>query len=417
MSDQVEPTAVIGAGPHGLATAAYLRAAGVPTICFGEPLEFWRQHMPAGMILRSNKRSTHIADPAGRLTIDEYARSERRPVHEPLLIEEFIDYGLWYQRHAVPDLDQRKVTALELDGPGFSLVLGDGTRTSASRVVVAAGLVPFARIPRVFVDLGRNVVSHTFDHHDLATFAGKRLLVVGAGQSALESAALASEAGAEVELVARAEHIHWLWGDGSEEESPVPPPGPSTPPTDVGAGLGGWIAAAPDVFRRLPMRLQLRLAYNCIRPAGSGWLPPRLKRVTMTLKRRVVETSTTNGTVRVRLDDGTARTVDHVLLGTGYALDVTRYPFMTPTVLSRLKHQDGYPTLGPGLESSVPRLHFVGAAAAHSFGPVMRFVVGTHYDAPAVAQRASGRRQPPIRFACRLRDVRSASAAARAGSA
>ena len=47
----------------------------------------------------------------------------------------------------------------------------------------------------------------------------------------------------------------------------------------------------------------------------------------------------------------------------------------------------------------MPGLHFMGAAAAHSFGPIMRFVVGSWYSAPAVARRVAGRRQPPISFA------------------
>ena len=59
----------------------------------------------------------------------------------------------------------------------------------------------------------------------------------------------------------------------------------------------------------------------------------------------------------------------------------------------------GYPVLGAGLESSVPGLHFVGAPAAYSFGPVMRFVVGSWYAAPAIARRAADRRQPPVSFA------------------
>ena len=45
---------------------------------------------------------------------------------------------------------------------------------------------------------------------------------------------------------------------------------------------------------------------------------------------------------------------------------------------------DGASTLP---ESSVARLHFVGAYAALSFGPVMRFVSGTRYAARAVADR------------------------------
>jgi hypothetical protein len=31
------------------------------------------------------------------------------------------------------------------------------------------------------------------------------------------------------------------------------------------------------------------------------------------------------------------------------------------------------------MESSIPGLHFIGAAAAESFGPLMRFVSGTGY--------------------------------------
>ena len=87
-----------------------------------------------------------------------------------------------------------------------------------------------------------------------------------------------------------------------------------------------------------------------------------------------------------------------MLLGTGYKIDVRRYPFLARELAAELKLADGYPVLGPGLESSVGGLHFMGAAAAHSFGPIMRFVAGTWYAAPAVAGRAAHRRQPPIRF-------------------
>ena len=118
----------------------------------------------------------------------------------------------------------------------------------------------------------------------------------------------------------------------------------------------------------------------------------------VSLGRRALSAELSGGQVRVALDDSSERVVDHVLLGTGYALDVARYPFLAPELAREIAVTGGYPLLGPGLESSVPGLHFVGAAAAISFGPVMRFVVGTHYAAPAVARRAIGRAQPPARF-------------------
>jgi hypothetical protein len=52
---------------------------------------------------------------------------------------------------------------------------------------------------------------------------------------------------------------------------------------------------------------------------------------------------------------------------------------------------NGYPLLRPGMESSVPGLHFVGAPAAWSFGPIMRFVSGGWYTGRALAQVAGMR--------------------------
>jgi predicted ATP-grasp superfamily ATP-dependent carboligase len=393
--------AVIGAGPYGLAAVAHLRHAGVPVRVFGEPLEFWRKQMPAGMILRSRRRSSHIADPQRALTIDAYEAATGRSVSSPsLTLEEFIDYGLWFQRRAAPDLDRRKVERLERAGEGFRLVLEDGEQLDAARAVVAAGLFPFGHRPAPFDELPSAAVSHASEHCELTPFSGRSVLVVGSGQSALESAALLREAGAKVEVTARAPGIYWL-GDGNggvagrrSLRSRLP-----LPPTDVGGFATGWTAALPDVFRRLPARAKPVVSYRCIRPAGSGWLRPRLEGVPIAFAAAPVEARPAGGRVRVCLSDGSERTVDHVLLGTGYEIDIRRYPFLAPELAGSVEVAGGYPVLGPGLESSVSGLHFLGAPAAHSFGPIMRFVVGTWYAAPSLSARALGRRQRPLRQA------------------
>jgi cation diffusion facilitator CzcD-associated flavoprotein CzcO/predicted ATP-grasp superfamily ATP-dependent carboligase len=394
------PVVIIGAGPYGLAAAAHLRAAGFETRCFGEPLEFWRRQMPAGMVLRSRKRSSHIADPRRELAIEHYEQAEGKTVHTPsLLLEEFVDYGLWFQQRAVSDLDPRKVATVSRNADGFRVALEDGEELRAGRVVVAAGLSPFPHRPEPFASLPTSLQSHTSEHADLGVLSGKRVLVIGAGQSALESAALLHERGASVEVLARAPSIWWLGdgaaGVGAARRPRVPIP---LPPTDVGGRLTGWIAAAPDVFRRVPSALQPTVSERCIRPAGSGWLRPRLADVTVSYERFVIAAQQRNGEAHLVLDDGSERTVDHVLLGTGYTIDVTRYAFIAPELAAGLRLTDGYPVLGPGLESSVPGLHFLGAPAALSFGPIMRFIVGTWYAAPALTRRALGRAQPPIRF-------------------
>lgn len=84
--------------------------------------------------------------------------------------------------------------------------------------------------------------------------------------------------------------------------------------------------------------------------------------------------------LRLVLDDGSERVVDHALLATGFRVDVSRYEFLSPSILKQLETAGGYPVLRPGLESSIRRLHFVGKAAAWSFGPLLGFVSGTEFS-------------------------------------
>jgi len=124
--------AIIGAGPYGLSVAAHLRQAAVSTHVFGEPMSFWRQHMPKGMRLRSPWRASHLSDPAGALSLDALAGDRADPL-VPLPLETFAAYGLWFQERAVPDVDRRMVRVVSSSGDGFQLELTDGDVFTAKR--------------------------------------------------------------------------------------------------------------------------------------------------------------------------------------------------------------------------------------------------------------------------------------------
>lgn len=348
--------------------------------------------MPSGMLLRSSWGASHISDPHGRLTLDRYQEARGVRLATPVPLEGFVEYGKWFQRQTAPNLDQRRVEAVEPLARSFRLELEDGERVLARRVVIAAGIARFAWRPEQFQHLPRSLASHTSDHCDLGELSGRRVVVIGAGQSSLESAALLREDGAEVEVILRAPRVRWLRHDGWLRCSPKPLRWVFYPPSDVGPPALNWIVALPELFRRLPRALQARVAYRSIRPAASGWLRPRLEGVRITPGRSVLSAAPVADGLRLALDDGTERRVDHVLLATGYRVDVARYPFLAPKLVAQLRREDGYPVLSHGLESSVPGLHFIGASAALSFGPLLRFVAGSGFAARGLTRHVAGGR-------------------------
>jgi FAD-dependent urate hydroxylase len=382
--------AVIGAGPHGLAAAAQLRRAGIEHRVLGDPMSFWRT-MPQGMLLRSNWSATSIAEHDGPLSLENYNRTSGKGLRLPLPLDEFLDYGMWVQAQVAPDVDRRRVESVSRNGV-FRLHLDDATELRASRVVVAAGIADFVRMPAVTSGIPRGLVSHASEHRDLGVFRGKSVLVVGLGQSALESAALMHESGADVEVVGRRQHITWLHGGKYHRKL-----GRLVPlfyaPTDVGPLGLSRVVAAPHLFRRLPRAVQEPMAYRAIRPAGAAWLGPRLADVTLTTGRQVTALAPSQESVVVTLDDGTVRHVDHVLFGTGYQVDISRHGFLDPTLLHGVRRAHGYPLLQQGMESSVPGLHFLGASAAWSWGPTMRFVAGGWFGAETLVQEIRGVRR------------------------
>jgi len=151
------------------------------------------------------------------------------------------------------------------------------------------------------------------------------------------------------------------------------------PPTDVGPPALNQLVAHPHIFRLLPQGLRDRIAYRCIRPAASGWLLPRSEGLRFTTLREVVGAQPRGDCLSIQLNDGSSRTVKHALLATGFRIDITRYAFLSPVLREAVTKVNGYPRLKRGFESSLAGLHFVGAPAAHSFGPVMRFVSGTKF--------------------------------------
>lgn len=382
---------VVGAGPYGLSAAAHLRAIkGLEVRVFGEPMEFWKCQMPEGMFLRSPWAASHLSDPLGTNTFDDYRRAMGLDVPVPIPLDQFVQYGLWFHKHAVGDVDRRRVDRVDRDPKGFRVTLKDGEHCIARRVVIASGIGPFASRPPQLQHLPRHLVSHSSDQRDVGQFRGKRVAVVGAGQSALESAALIHEAGGQVEVITRTPAIHWLgWRQRMERLGPLANLFYSR--YDIGPAGVSRIVAYPPIVKYFPRNAQTWFRTRALRPAGSRWLRPRLATVPIATGRQIASATDTGSQLRLTLDDGSTREVDHVLCGTGYRVDISRYPFLPESLSGGLATAKGFPLMRKGYESSIPGLHFMGAPSAWTYGPLMFFVAGTDFSARRLAAHVNAK--------------------------
>jgi FAD-dependent urate hydroxylase len=397
---QTKEVVVIGAGPYGLSTAAYLKDAGVEPYVIGQTMAFWKRNMPGGMLLRSKSEASNIAAPQKHLSLAAYEKAIGRRVADPVPIEDFIAYGEWFQKQVVPQLDTRQVRNVSHNGSVFELTLEDEERMQAKSVVLALGIGLFLHRPEQFAGIPRELAPHSSDLSDFSRFKGKRVAVIGKGQSALECAALLHENHAEVEILTRAPALifrPFAWRKHIFRKlTSGPLLGLSyriIPPTDLGDVRTARKMANPDLFRRQSPEVQQALLNACARPIGAYWLQPRLKEVPVRTSVSVTGVARAGTGLKLALSDGTTDQVDLVVLATGYRIDISKYGILDSSLMQQLRRTpDGYPVLDTGLQTSVDGLYMAGVIAEKTLGPTLRFVTGTSNAGPRLAAAVAGKR-------------------------
>lgn len=389
--------AIVGAGPYGLSLAAHLRARGADYRQFGIPMRLWQASMPKGMFLKSQGFASSFSDPDGTHTLESFCAATGRayePCGDPVALSTFVSYGQWFQSDLGLEVDESLVVRLTKTGDGFVLELGNGAEVLARRVVVAVGVEHFAYTPAPLAELPAGLCTHSSRHADPAAFRGREVVVVGAGQSALELAGLMHENGATVQILARRDVV---WNG-----TPGCPPRPllerlKAPQNGLGEGWKIWACAnLPGVYRRLPRDTRIAKARSVLGPAGANWLRDRVDgRVPVLTRRTVAEAKALDGRVRLGVTEPGGTSVqleaDHVIAATGYRVDLGRLTFLAAGLRSGLRTVGGSPAVGRDFQSSVTGLYFMGPAVAPTFGPVTRFVYGSRHAATTVARQLAGR--------------------------
>ena len=395
---------IVGAGPYGLSLAAHLHAQNLNFLIFGKPMQTWTSQMPAGTCLKSEGFASTLYDPASAFTLAAYCREKGIPYADlglPVPLEVFTAYGQEFQRRLVPELKDLSVVAVERCGTGFQVTLENGESVLVERVVVAAGITHFPYLPPELRGLPPELVSHSSQHSSVSRFAGRDVTVLGAGASAMDLAALLKNAGATVRVIARRPAIsfHNPLGERSLVDRL------RAPMTGLGPGWRSLLCVkAPLLFHRMPAGFRHTVVRKHLGPAPAWFTRQAIVgavelRVSSTIETVEIQPDG----LRLEVKDASGSQwiqTDHLIAATGYRVDLRRLAFLGDALRSGIRSVAHTPVLSTSFESSIQGLYFVGAAAAPSFGPLLRFAYGAGFTARRLSRqllRSVRAPQPPAR--------------------
>lgn len=196
MSRYDTPVIVVGAGPAGLATAACLRRAGVTFRLLerGPSLGTTFRNLYDSLRLHTGRHMSHLPG-------KHFARGTSLFPTRDELVAYLDDYARAFDIEVETD---RGVTRVERAEGGWRVSDASGATIEASAIVVATGIVSNPVMPQLpGRETFRGEVIHASAYTRPAAYVGKRVLVVGIGNSAGEIGAELVHAGAHVTVAMR----------------------------------------------------------------------------------------------------------------------------------------------------------------------------------------------------------------------
>jgi hypothetical protein len=151
------------------------------------------------------------------------------------------------------------------------------------------------------------------------------------------------------------------------------------------------IADDPSWFRRLSTLQQESISkklWSEGRLKLEPWLAPRIKKDAIKLlpgTRLVRCVRIASGELKIMFDKGHNITVDHVILATGFKVDISNVPFLRAgNVLSKMAINNEFPVIDEHFQTNLPGLFFTSMPAGQDFGPFFGFTIAVRTSAKLI---------------------------------
>jgi hypothetical protein len=325
------PVLIVGAGPAGLAATKSLLRAGIACECiergpgFGGLWNTSNPHSPAYDALKTNssKATTHLGDPVDDAFPDYLSNADA--------LEYLVGFA---HRHGLDKVTRFKTSVDKLeqlpDGSWLATLrdeLGQVSSRQYRAVVAASGRqsIESSRIPKDLWDAARANgigVSHSSTYRNAEEFVGKRVLIVGIGNSGAE---ISTEISWVAKTVVSMRSVPWV----------VPEYVGNTPADKFAETTPWWL---PNWLEHLAFNLIVRWYVGHPETIGLGTpdhallekLPIAergIKEAIRSKRLKVVSNieSIEDGLVHFRNPFDPPAAFDHILFATGYNLE---YPYL-----------------------------------------------------------------------------------------
>ncbi len=354
---------IVGAGPYGVAVARELDHRGVDFAIVGEPFDLWHRHTLEAMRLRSSCSASDIYARRGAYSLARFLEDRGRTDESSRTpVTTFREYLREVTAKLAFEIVPEQVTRLDRRTDGhFMARCSGGGEVIARSVVVATGIGSHRYLPPDLRSLPPERVLHSWDTRETEALRDRRVLVVGAGQSAAEAVDVL-RAGNRVTWALRHKPLFW--------REPLRVPSPMFKTLLV---LSYGIYRSPLLVRtmgravfRTTIMPELQAAFD----------DPEVEKLYTD-----ADGLGLRGTQSGIHSAATGVSYDRVVSATGYRYSPAGMPFLSDELRSALGKPDHPPSVDSRFQSAVDNLYLVGGVTEQTFGPAMRFLFGSHYTA------------------------------------
>lgn len=354
-------TCIIGAGVSGLTAGKALGDWGIPYTCFEKSDDLggnWYFKNPNGV--SSAYRSLHIDISKPSISFRDFPMPDRYPdyPHHSEILEYLHDYAAAFGLRERVEFGTAVQRAERLEGGGWRVDLSDGSSQAFDALLVCNGHHWDPAYPDFPGEFGGPVI-HSHDYIDPSEpldLHGRRVLVVGIGNSAVDIVSELSRKGVAEKVLISTRSGAWvipkyIFGRPADQVVKTNPRISLKLQRRLGRVLPRLVSGRMEDFG-LPTPNHRFLEAH---PTVSSELLLRLGSGDAVARPNVAELQDD----RVRFDDGSVERVDAIVYATGYKIS---FPFLDPELVSAPGNR--LPLYKRMFKPGIDDLAFIGLAQA-----------------------------------------------------